>query len=104
MKRYLYSIYTMGRREFKNSGWELQGTPYMPKVLAEKTAKTLNRTLPQKGRRIYEKYVAMSTQMEIKDGTPHGFADWYAYWAGRRSHWQGKGKQRKVRYESDDYI
>ena len=76
----------------------------MPKVLAEKTAKTLNRTLPQKGRRIYEKYVAMSTQMEIKDGTPHGFADWYAYWAGRRSHWQGKGKQRKVRYESDDYI
>lgn len=68
MKHYLYEI--------DCDGAHLQSFPFMPRVLAEKTARQLNKDC----QKIYG-YQSMlfgvsKTCIETKDGTPHGLKHW----------------------------
>lgn len=68
MKHYLYEI--------DCDGAHLQSFPFMPRVLAEKTARQLNKDC----RKLYG-YQRMlfgvsKTCIETKDGTPHGLKHW----------------------------
>lgn len=70
MKRYLYEI--------DRDGWHEQRFPFMPRVLAEKTAKALN-----KSRRPGERWSVSKTHIVVKDGTPHGYRDWDEFYSRR---------------------
>lgn len=76
MKKYLYEIdITSG-----GATWHFQGIPFMPKVLAEKQAKAMNRAVSRlyPGRRFY-RYTVSKTGIETRDTTPHGFMDYDEY-------------------------
>lgn len=70
MKRYLYEI--------DCNGWHDQRIPFMPRVLAEKTAKALNRGKQRKSPR----FTVSKTHIVVKDATPHGYSSWYEYYGG----------------------
>lgn len=60
MKRYLYHIVN------KATGFEVYDLPYMPRVLAERYAKELNRQAKSR----YKKVEAVKTMYPVKDGSP----------------------------------
>lgn len=68
MKHYLYEI--------DCDGWNVNGIPFMPRVLAEKTARQLNKDC----RKLYGHqrmlFSVSKTCIETKDGTPHGRKYW----------------------------
>lgn len=70
MKRYLYEI--------DRDGWHEQSFPFMPRVLAEKTAKAYNRATGGG-------FSVSKTHIVIKDGTPHGYRSWEEYYFGGRA-------------------
>lgn len=78
MKRYLYEIYNDGCREYE--------IPAMPRVLAEKTSKALNRAeqgtiYRHKARFTVEK----NEYYDTKDVTPHGYKSWFEYYYGGKA-------------------
>lgn len=73
MKKQLYEI--------DECGWHDQGFPFMPRVLAEKTAKQLNRAMQRTYRR-RGKYKVSSTGLVTKDSSPRGLKEWYPHWNG----------------------
>lgn len=75
MKRYLYETYRDGCREYD--------IPAMPRVLAEKTAKAMNRAEQSryKARFTVEKNEYYGTN----DGTPHGYKSWFEYYYGGKA-------------------
>ena len=80
MKRYLYEI---DERNGINTWWHTQAEPFMPRVLAEKTAKMLNRRnqqLQSKGIKLHDKFRASKTTLVTKDHSPKGYADWYEFY------------------------
>lgn len=77
MKRRLYEI--------DKAGWHGHDIPFMPKVLANKTAKQMNRQFQREYpqvRKALSKCTTSKTSLLIKDGTPHGKRDWFAYYYG----------------------
>lgn len=72
MKRYLYEI--------DESGWHDQGFPFMPRVLAEKTAKAANRAGQREYRRRSYRYTASKTTIATADHSPRGLKEWYPLW------------------------
>ena len=70
MKRYLYEI--------DRDGWHEQRFPFMPRVLAEKTAKAYNRA-------VGGGFSVSKTHIVIKDGTPHGYRSWEEYYYGGKA-------------------
>lgn len=74
MKKFLYEI--------DNEYAQVQGIPFMPRVLAEKQAKIMNKE-ERKKLGYHVKYTVSKTSIEIKDGTPHGFTSFDDYRARR---------------------
>lgn len=77
MKKHLYHI--------TEGGAYIQHLPAMPRVLAEKTAKSLQRQSQRNGWRFPSKYSAKKSGYITGDASPHGVADWFGYIAGRRA-------------------
>lgn len=81
MKKYLYEI---DERYGINTYWHTQAEPYMPRVLAEKTAKSLNRSNQrQKAKthtKYHDKFKANKTTIVTKDHSPKGYKDWYEFY------------------------
>lgn len=81
MKRYMYVIAVDG------GVYGMLGTPYpwMPKVLARKTARRMNQSESRRfGRMVARKVAAYDetgkrSGMTTKDATPHGVFDWFSY-------------------------
>lgn len=72
MVRYLYAI--------DESGWYEQSYPFMPMVLAEKTAKEANKAVQRERGRRWSKYKASKTTLATKDTSPRGLKMWYRGW------------------------
>lgn len=73
MKKYLYEIDCGGVHE--------QGIPFMPRVLAEKTARWLNKEQQREYGRIGgSRYTVSKTTIQTKDVTPRGWESWMHYY------------------------
>ncbi len=79
MKKYLYEI-----DEICSNGdrWHFQGVPFMPRVLAEKTAKQMRKDWQRQGYKA--RYGVSKTHIRTNDGTPHGYGDWFEYMKGEQ--------------------
>lgn len=71
MKRYLYEI--------DRNGVHWQGAPFMPRVLAEKTAKAMRKDEQRWHGRLILKTTTSKTTITTGDATPHGYTDWWDY-------------------------
>ena len=80
MKKYLYEIdaYSIAKSG-KYRRVHVQDIPFMPRVFAEKTVKQLMKDMQRTYGRKVERYGVSKTNIETKDGTPHGWDSWYTY-------------------------
>ena len=79
MKKYLYGIYWREADEpFDRIGWK-EDIPEMPKVLAEKTAKTINKICRKRDRKVY---FIRKSEIATKEASPAKAQDWFAYYFG----------------------
>lgn len=76
MRRYLYEIDTYGSN---GDAYHDQSVPFMPRVLAEKTAKAMNKAEQKIYGNNLTKYKVSKTTLQTKDVTPHGYSDWFEY-------------------------
>lgn len=79
MKRYLYEVDVWNST--KTSGFHDGSIPFMPRVLAERTVKALNRGFQKRygyGHRS-DVYKVSKTSLLAKDTTPHGYTDWFEF-------------------------
>lgn len=78
MKRYLYEIVD------KDSRLPLYDTPWMPRVFAEKTAKTVNREIKKERPWDSTRYVAVKVPISpTRFGTPRGQKSWHDWFQKR---------------------
>ena len=75
MKKYLCEI---DERYGARTYWHTQAVPFMPRVLAEKTAKAMNRNSQRL--KVRDKFKASKTSLVTKDHSPKGYKDWYEFY------------------------
>jgi hypothetical protein len=83
MKKYLYEIHEGGVSD--------PFIPWMPRVLAEKTARSIRKTAQRNGwRRPKYKTAKAATTGDV---SPHGVTDWFDYIAERRAQQWESGRK-----------
>ena len=80
MKRHLYELdYRVGYYAY-----HIQHVPFMPRVLAEKTAKAMRKDEQRRYGRLVERFATSKTTLITGDATPHGYTDWWSYIDSKR--------------------